>query len=380
MDRRGSPLRPQGVVRLAALTLAVGLALAGVAAEAQTVSRVKLVVVKTGPLAASGSVESGGGAPISCGSRCAARFSRGKLVSLYASGRFLGWSGACVGSSPRCVLAMDTNRRVRATFGAPPPVVDVTVGGGGTITSDPRGLRCGSAGGVCRARFDAGSTVALSPKPDPGYEFAGWSGSCSDAVAIPCTLQDVPASFPFASVAAAFRRTGGPTGDARLTVVPRGPGFWLIRSSPPGIACTPVCTASFAPGTVVTLEDRGVYEWSGACIGTAPRCLVVVDEPLEMQAWADRRGGGGGGPPSFGVSVSVSGRGTVTGGQVIRCGERARSIRDCGAYFQSGQVVVLHAVPARGARFVGWAGFCTGRGRCTLRVVGVMHVMGLFRG
>jgi Divergent InlB B-repeat domain len=375
MDRRGSPLRPQGVVRLAALTLAVGLALAGVAAEAQTVSRVKLVVVKTGPLAALGSVESGGGAPISCGSRCAARFSRGNVVSLYAYGSsFVGWSGACVGSSPRCVLAMDANRRVRATFGVSPPSVRVTVARGGTITSDPPGLLCGSAGGVCRARFDAGSTVALSPKPDPGYEFAGWSGSCSDTVAIPCTLR-VPDS-----VAAAFRRTGGPTGDARLTVVPRGPGYWLIRSSPPGIACTPVCTVSFAPGTVVTLESRSVYEWNGACIGTAPRCHIVVDEPLEVHAWADTRGGGGTGPPQFGVSVSVSGRGTVTGGQVIRCGEQARSIRDCGAFFQSGQVVALRAVPARGARFAGWAGFCNGRGRCTLRVVGAMHVIGLFRG
>jgi hypothetical protein len=371
VHRRGGYLRPPWAARLTALAVATCLTFVAGAAEAQTVSRVKLVVVKAG----FGSVESDGGT-ISCGSRCAAGFSRGTLVSLHASGGFVGWSGACVGSTPTCVLAMDANRRVRATFGASLPQVRITVAGGGTITSDPRGLLCGSASGVCRAGFAAGSTVALSPKPDPGHEFAGWSGSCSEPVASPCMLR-VPDRFPFPSVAAAFRRTGGPIGDARLTLVRGSPGVPFIRSSPPGIECPPVCMAFFAPGTLVTLDSRSVDEWSGACVGTAPRCHVVVDEPLEVRAWT---AAGTGAPPQLGVNVTVSGRGTVTDGKLIRCGEQARSIRDCGAFFQGGQVVALRALPARGARFAGWAGFCTGRGRCTLRVVTAMHVIGLFRG
>ena len=325
MDRRGSPLRPQGAVRLAALVLAAGLALAAVAAEAQTSSRVKLVVVKSG----AGSVESDDGA-IRCGSRCAARFPRGKLVRLFAgSGSldFAGWSGACVGSMPVCDVAMDAGRRVRATFELR-RLVQITVGGGGTVTSEPPGLRCGSAGGVCEARFAVGSTVALVVEPDPGHEFASWSGSCSDPEATRCELI-VPDAFPPPSVAGAFRRTGGQIGDPRLTA--HGP----MRSSPPGIDCPPVCIASFAPATVVTFENRAVNRWRGACVGTAPLCRVVVDEPTEI--WVTIGHPGGGGETRLGLAVTVAGRGTVTDGEFIRCGKQARSVRDCLDLLSGGQ-------------------------------------------
>src|SRR5262249_2610678 len=45
--------------------------------------------------------------------------------------------------------------------------------GGGTVTSSPGGLDCGS---TCTAAFDTGQTVALTATPDPGATFAGWSG------------------------------------------------------------------------------------------------------------------------------------------------------------------------------------------------------------
>jgi hypothetical protein len=366
------------VVAGLALFVATALGLATGAVDARRAPTVKLVVVKTGD----GSVRSNNGA-ISCGRRCVARFPRGKLVGLVAKGMlsdaFVGWGGACVGSSPGCVLAMDKSRRVRATFGSLPPFVLLTVGGGGTVTSNPPGVMCGSSGGVCAAPFAVGSAFALSPKPDPGYEFLGWSGACSEAETSPCTLHTDKLAL---SVTATFRRAGGPIGDARLSVV-GGSSEFKLRSSPPGIDCPPTCTASFAPGSVVTLEGfqfgaEFFREWSGACVGTVARCRVVVDGPLEVRV---RTLVGFGGPPArLGVNVTVSGRGTVTDGQLIRCGQQARSIRDCRAFFQGGQVVALRAVPARGARFVGWAGFCKGRGRCTLQVVRAMHVHGLFRG
>ena len=161
MDRRGGQLRPLWAVRLTALVVATGLTLVASAAGAETVSSVKLAVVRTGV----GSVN-GIDNVILCGERCVGRFSRGGLVFLRAEatppGVFIGWSGACVGTSPVCVLAMDANRRVRAAFGARPRLVRVTVARGGTTTSVPRGLMCGSAGGVCGALFAVGSTVALT--------------------------------------------------------------------------------------------------------------------------------------------------------------------------------------------------------------------------
>jgi Divergent InlB B-repeat domain len=378
LDCPAGELRPR-VVCLGALALAVALTFVAGAA-ARTALGVELVVTKTGP----GTVRSLDGA-IACGRRCNVRFSRGRLVGLLAETgpfvAFVGWSGACFGRSTGCVLAMDEGRRVQATFRSLPSLVRLTVGGGGTVTSEPRGLMCGSTGRVCAAPFAVGSEVALWPHADPSHEFVDWTGSCSEPVASPCMLR-VPDTVPRPSVTATFRRTGGPIADARLSVNAIFPTKdeldHMVGSSPPGIDCPPVCTASFTPGSIVTLGGQ-VTEWSGACVGSAPRCRVAVDEPLQVSARVPFLGGAGP-PPRLGVNVTVSGRGTITDGQLIRCGEQARSIRDCQAFFGVGQLVALRAVPARGARFVGWGGFCGGRGRCTLRALTTMNVSGLFRG
>ncbi len=65
-------------------------------------------------------------------------------------------------------------------FGAiPRPLLTVTaeaLGARGAITSNPAGINCGT---VCDARFDPGTTVVLTAKPDRGSKFLGWSQSCS---------------------------------------------------------------------------------------------------------------------------------------------------------------------------------------------------------
>ncbi len=72
-------------------------------------------------------------------------------------------------------------------FGATPrPLLTVTaeaLGGSGVVTSSPAGISCGT---TCGARFDPGTTVVLSAKPDRGYRFLGWSGGCSGKAR--CTL------------------------------------------------------------------------------------------------------------------------------------------------------------------------------------------------
>jgi hypothetical protein len=65
-------------------------------------------------------------------------------------------------------------------FGATPlPLLTVTaeqLGGSGTVTSNPAGINCGTE---CSARFDPGTTVTLTAKPDRGSKFLGWSQPCS---------------------------------------------------------------------------------------------------------------------------------------------------------------------------------------------------------
>jgi len=65
-------------------------------------------------------------ASISCGTKCLASFARGSTVTLTAapaSGAiFLGWTGACSGSSRTCLVTMSTDREVGAAFATAPQV------------------------------------------------------------------------------------------------------------------------------------------------------------------------------------------------------------------------------------------------------------------
>jgi len=48
--------------------------------------------------------------------------------------------------------------------------------GSGTITSDPRGINCGTA---CTKNYNSGTQVKLTAAQDSSSEFKGWSGACS---------------------------------------------------------------------------------------------------------------------------------------------------------------------------------------------------------
>ena len=71
---------------------------------------------------------------------------------------------------------------------ASPPVASstltVSTPSNGTVASDPAGIQCGTA---CVANFGNGTSVTLSPRPDSGFTFSGWSGACVNRVG-PCKL------------------------------------------------------------------------------------------------------------------------------------------------------------------------------------------------
>ncbi len=139
---------------------------------------------------------------------CRADYQDGTVVNLTAtpdSGEsFIEWGGDCepAGSNATCTLVMEEDRQVYASFTAPYYNLSVYVtgnnqtgyGGGGNVTSEPPGIRCGGGrpdpGGTpgnCTAFFPRDSTVVLTATPDPGWTFVGWGGDCT-GTSPTCTL------------------------------------------------------------------------------------------------------------------------------------------------------------------------------------------------
>lgn len=147
--------------------------------------RYDLTVSKLG--AGTGSVSGNG---IDCGSTCALSYDAGTAISLTATPNagsvFSGWGGDCSGTGA-CVLGMDANHAVTATFGAQASsyTLSVTRTGSGTVTSSPKGISCGS---TCSKTFKTGTSVTLTAKPARKHRFLGWTGACS-GTALTCTVQ-----------------------------------------------------------------------------------------------------------------------------------------------------------------------------------------------
>lgn len=371
-------------VLLCATTVAVALGLSLAAAPAAQRSY-RLTVAAHG----AGTIRSADG-HLSCGARCSRRYRGGALVTLRATAArdfaFEGWSAGCIGTAPSCTVAVERATTVRAVFVRLPAQLGVTVGGAGTVTSEPAGIRCPAEQNACRATFGRGETVTLAATPAPGSVFVTWGQDCATATTAACDLTLAAIS----RVTAVFGSAAPAAGEQSLTVSgARAP----VVSAPPGIQCPETCAASFASGTLVTLTAQSLISWGGACAGVAAPCTVAVDRPVDVIANTAAVVDAGDGspdhapvppppappPPRWGVNVSVSGPGRVEASGGIRCGYRTGSRRDCSRFFDDNSNVVLRAVPRRRARFVRWGSFCRGTRRtCRLRVTATKSVVAVF--
>ena len=158
------------------------------------------------------------------------------------------------------------------------PTLQVQRAGAGTgsVTSNPKGISCGSQ---CSKSYPAGTTVTLTATPAPGSVFTGWSGGgCSGTGPCVTTIQTST------TVTAVFDVAGG--GQRFVLTVNKtlgGLGNGTVTSDPAGIDCGSTCVNSFPAGTSITLfasPDAGEFTgWTeGPCAGsTDPSCTFTLD-------------------------------------------------------------------------------------------------------
>jgi len=215
---------------------------------------------------------------------CAETYSHGTTVTLTATpgstGTFVGWSGACSGSSPTCAVPMTAARSVTATFRLVFNSLTVrrseVTFGTGRVTGT--GIDCGAD---CSQSFVTGTTVTLTATPDRNSRFVGWSGACSHS-ARTCTVvmsegREVTARFLPVLRTLDVDLTGSDT-DTTVRLIGGGGIRTCDRSD--------ACRYTYSHGDEVTLEvvldrEAGAFisRWGGACSGTAGtdrRCGVSM--------------------------------------------------------------------------------------------------------
>lgn len=213
---------------------------------------------------------------VDCGTVCDVPFTAGTTVTLTATAAagstFTGWTGeGCSGATATCVVTMTGDLTISAAFTAAesvPLTVHKAGLGTGAVASSPAGIVCGA---TCTASFPVGSRVTLTAASASGSVFAGWGGPCTGASST-CVVTLTQAE----QVTASF---GGP--NPIFAVTKAGTGAGTVVSSPAGIDCGSVCSASLptmsATVTATAAAGSRFAGWSGGCTGTAATCVLTAD-------------------------------------------------------------------------------------------------------
>lgn len=301
--------------------------------------------------------------------------------------------------------------------------------GGGTVTSSPSGIDCGSD---CSQPYVSGTSVTLTPLPDSGSTFVGWSGACSGTGACAVLMsasKSVTAAFntargtygnngnPWAISSSSTIRlqaenydTGGEgvayhdtdvsnqggryrTGDGVDIEATSDAGGgddvgWVAAGEWLEYTVNVAQAGSYDLNLRVARQPVGNSAVSVALGGVNKTGDLVVPSTGGWQTWADVTKTGvslSAGQqvlriamvgdlfnvnwieiaPSPSFTLSVTRSGTG-GGTVTSLPAGINCGSDCSEPYVSGTIVTLTPLAASGSIFAGWSGACSGTGACTV--------------
>ena len=130
-------------------------------------------------------------AGIVCGgpnNKCISSFSMAKLTASPTPGyEFIRWNGCQAPEGNVCNIKPTGAITLTAAFKKLPKyTVKIVKTPFGSITSTPAGINCTDKKKSCSVKFVKGTEVTLSPVPQQGRSFGGWTGACSGFD--PCTF------------------------------------------------------------------------------------------------------------------------------------------------------------------------------------------------
>jgi len=249
-------------------------------------------------------------------------------------------------------------------------------GGAGVVTSEPRGISCGTALNICAADFRRGSRITLRADADG---FLAWRSNCeegSGGTQLTCVVTldaDLTVHVEF--------RPPPPTGHFTLGFEIHGPGSVSAGDIDCREESQPAnCSEEFVDGARVSVTafpsldwlgsdmDATFTGWSGdaACSALGARVSGFLTIDHDVHCIAEFRA-----PNLHLLRISVSGAGTISDDPPhdpdqpgIRCREGLVG-GPCQTRLASTGTVPLRATPDFGYRFVSWGGDCASYGTAT---------------
>jgi hypothetical protein len=285
-------------------------------------------------------------------------YTQGQQVTVTATPatgyRFSSWSGDASGTSTSVTVTMDRNKSIVANFEAIPQTytlsVSVSPSGSGTVVDEN-----GTA--VTTRTVNSGTSLLLTAKPNPGYEFSYWSGDASGtSTTVSVTVTKAT------SVTANFKEVQAPAGTFLIN------GQAITASSTLALATTslsftfvPTQSAEYITAVTVAVNENKVSlsksgnQWTGSynlpgegtyninvSLTWAKGQVSVCSISISYQSLATEN------PPgkvNVAVSTSPPGAGSVVGNYGM---------------VDKGTTVELTAYPNEGYRFVAWRGAVSG--------------------